>query len=101
MYRQTDAGPQPVAAGFSRPDGGYELKAAIRAPGTFVAQTANAVSPAVSVRVRPRLDARFEGLRILGAPLTWPAASDRPGPGRSPFPAGRSRPTRAAPSGRG
>ena len=69
VYRQTDAGPEPVAAGFSRPDGGYELKAAIRAPGTFVAQTANAVSPAVSVRVRPRLDARFEGLRILGAPL--------------------------------
>jgi hypothetical protein len=69
VYRQTAAGPEAVASGTSRPDGGYELKAVLRAPGAFVAQTAAAASPPVSVRVRPVLDARYEGLRILGAPL--------------------------------
>jgi lipoprotein-anchoring transpeptidase ErfK/SrfK len=69
VYRQTDAGPERIASGISRPDGGYELEAAVRAPGTFLAQTAAAASPGMTVRVRPLLDARFEGLRILGAPL--------------------------------
>jgi hypothetical protein len=69
VYRQTAAGPEAVASGTTRADGGYELQAVIRAPGTFVAQTAAAASPAVSVRVRPVLRAQFEGLRILGARL--------------------------------
>ena len=69
VYRQGDAGLEPVASGASRPDGGYELEAAVRTPGTFLAQTATATSPTVTVRVLPLLSARFEGLGILGAPL--------------------------------
>jgi L,D-transpeptidase catalytic domain/Putative peptidoglycan binding domain len=69
VYRQAAAGPEAVASGTSGPDGRYALEAVVRAPGTFVAQTAAAASPGVIVHVRPLLDARFEGLRILGAPL--------------------------------
>lgn len=69
VYRHTDAGPVPVASGVSRPDGGYALEAVIRTPGIFVAQTATAGSPPVAVRVRPLIDARLDGLRVLGAPL--------------------------------
>ncbi|HET8755823.1 MAG TPA: L,D-transpeptidase family protein [Solirubrobacteraceae bacterium] len=69
IFRQIATALEPVVTGTARPDGSFTLTAGIRAPGTFVAATAGARSASVTLRVRPRLDARLKGLRILGAPL--------------------------------
>lgn len=75
VLRQASA--SVVASGVAAPDGSYALATRIRTPGAFVARAAGATSPAVAVRVRPLMAARFEGLRILGAPLHL-AGSVRP-----------------------
>jgi len=50
-------------------DGRFRMRTRLLAPGPWQARFEQAVSPAVSVLVRPRLVARFEGSGAVGAPL--------------------------------
>jgi lipoprotein-anchoring transpeptidase ErfK/SrfK len=69
IFRQAATGVAPIVTGTARSDGSFTLTAAMRTPGTFVAATAAARSAAVTLRMRPRLVARLNGLPNLGAPL--------------------------------
>jgi hypothetical protein len=69
VYRWNGAAWKLVAAGTSHAGGAFALSAVARAPGELVARTADAESAPVLLRVRPRLEASWQGLRILGAPL--------------------------------
>src|SRR5207244_10414450 len=50
-------------------DGSFRMRTRVLAPGPWQARFEQAVSPAVSVLVRPRLVARFEGSGAVGTPL--------------------------------
>jgi hypothetical protein len=58
-----------VAEGESGADGAYVLTMIARRPGQLVARSGSAESPAVRLRIRPRLTGSFRGLSVLGAPL--------------------------------
>jgi len=61
--------PQPVAAGTTRADGTFTLKAKASVPGQLVAQTAAAASPPVALTLVPRLTARWSGTRLPGGSI--------------------------------
>ncbi len=58
-----------VAYGRVRGDGTFRIPVRLANPGPFHVTWLSAVSNEVTVRVRPRLDARLVGARVAGAPL--------------------------------
>ena len=61
--------PQRIAAGTTRADGTFALKARATAPGRLVAQTAAAASQPVALSVVPKLTARWRGMRLPGGAI--------------------------------
>jgi N-acetylmuramoyl-L-alanine amidase len=61
--------PQRIAAGTTRADGTFSLKARATAPGQLVAQTAAAASQPVALTVVPKLTARWDGTRLPGGAI--------------------------------
>jgi len=61
--------PQQIAAGTTRADGTFALKAKALVPGQLVAQTAAAASPPVALTLVPRLTARWSGTRVPGGSI--------------------------------
>lgn len=75
-------GTKLVALGRVRGDGTFVIPVRIANPGPFRALWSHASSPSVTVRIRPRLDARLVGSGVAGAPLRLvaslhPAAAGR------------------------
>jgi hypothetical protein len=62
-------GPALVAYGRVRPDGTFRIPVKLGRPGPFHVAWLSVRSEEVTVRIRPRLDARLVGPRIAGAPL--------------------------------
>ena len=93
--------PQRLAAGTTRADGTFVLKARAVAPGQLVAQTAAAASPPVALTVAPRLTARWSGTRLPGGRIALkgrlvPAAAGAIAVGGNPVRVGRDGRFRAA-----
>jgi hypothetical protein len=61
--------PQRIAAGTTRADGTFALKARATSPGQLVAQSAAAASQPVALTVAPRLTARWSGTRLPGGSI--------------------------------
>jgi peptidoglycan hydrolase-like protein with peptidoglycan-binding domain len=66
-------GPALVAYGRVRPDGTFRIPVKLGRPGPFHVAWLSVRSEEVTVRIRPRLDARLVGPRIAGAPLALEA----------------------------
>lgn len=62
-------GEQVLASGTTKADGTFRLTAVAHAPGDVVARANSEESPPAQLRIRPRLEARIRGLRVLGASL--------------------------------
>jgi hypothetical protein len=58
-----------VASTRVRPDGTFVVPVRVANPGPFHVAWSHAVSPEVTVRIRPRLEAHLAGSRVAGAPL--------------------------------
>jgi hypothetical protein len=71
-----------VARGRIRRDGSFVIPVRIANPGPFHVAWAHVRSPAVSVRIRPRLAARLVGSRVAGAPLRLVASLEPAAAGR-------------------
>ena len=59
-----------VAYGHVREDGTFRIPVELGSPGPFHVAWLSARSPDVTVRIRPRLDAKLVGPRVVGAPLS-------------------------------
>jgi lipoprotein-anchoring transpeptidase ErfK/SrfK len=66
-----------VTTGRVRPDGTFRIPVQLASPGPFHVAWLKARSGEVTVRIRPRLDARLVGSSVVGAPLQL-VASLRP-----------------------
>jgi N-acetylmuramoyl-L-alanine amidase len=62
-----------IAYGRVRPDGTFRIPVKLGTPGPFHVAWLSVRSEDVTVRIRPRLDARLVGPRIAGAPLALEA----------------------------
>src|SRR5689334_2587510 len=62
-----------VAYGHVRGDGTFRIPVKLGSPGPFHVEWLSARSDEVTVRIRPRLDARLVGPRVAGAPLSLEA----------------------------
>ncbi len=62
-----------VAYGHVRPDGTFRIPIRLGSPGPFHVAWTGVTSNELTVRIRPRLDARLVGTRIAGAPLSLEA----------------------------
>lgn len=58
-----------VASGLTRASGGFRITIRAGEPGTFRARFAGRESNAVSVRIRPRIEASLNGAKLVGAAL--------------------------------
>jgi hypothetical protein len=66
-----DPGPgeQTLASGTTKADGTFRLTAVAHAPGDVVARANGEESAAAQLRIRPKLEPRIRGLKVLGASL--------------------------------
>jgi lipoprotein-anchoring transpeptidase ErfK/SrfK len=71
-----------VAVGRVRGDGTFVIPVRIANPGPFRVVWSHASSPSVTVRIRPRLDARLVGSGVAGAPLRLVASLQPAAAGR-------------------
>jgi hypothetical protein len=69
IFRQDGGAWTLVVEGDSRADGTYRLRAAVRRPGDVVARAGGDESAPASLRIKPVLRARLQGLAVLGASL--------------------------------
>jgi N-acetylmuramoyl-L-alanine amidase len=67
-------GDRLVAYGRVRANGTFRIPIKLASPGPFHITWLSATSGEVTVRIRPRLDARLVGTRVAGAPLRLEAA---------------------------
>ena len=67
-------GTKLVAYGHVRTDGTFRIPVQLGSPGPFHVAWLSVTSNEVTVRIRPRLDARLVGTRIAGAPLSLEAS---------------------------
>jgi N-acetylmuramoyl-L-alanine amidase len=64
-----------IARTRTRANGGFVVKAEVRSRGPFQARVAGLVSTEATLMLRPRIDARLVGSRIVGEPLRLTARS--------------------------
>jgi hypothetical protein len=69
LYRGTDW----IATAAARGDGSYRIPVAVASPGPFHVGWLGFVSPEVTIRIVPRLDASFVGAPVVGSKLTFHA----------------------------
>jgi hypothetical protein len=62
-------GEQTLASGTTKANGSFRLTAVARAPGDVVARASGEQSDPVPLGIRPKLEARIRGLKVLGARL--------------------------------
>jgi N-acetylmuramoyl-L-alanine amidase len=71
-----------VTTGRVRADGSFVIPVRLASPGPFRVIWSHKSSPAVTIRIRPRLEAQLLGSRVAGAPLHLVAALEPAAAGR-------------------